>query len=128
MHHPNGRRASDKVLAAARIRAEAVSLGSKADVGYADRWEARARSKDLPATLRTGAGGELIDTEIAPAPHDKSPLVQAQHATTVALVNTVANPDYVAADASRERLELADAARALRLSLYALDPIPAQDR
>jgi hypothetical protein len=54
MIHPNGNKASDRILAAARIRAEAVSIGSEADLRHADHYEARARSKDLPATFQRG--------------------------------------------------------------------------
>src|SRR5262245_43208069 len=97
----------DHVLAAERMRAEG-------DLGYADRWEARARTKDLPSTrTRSGAGGELIDIE--------------NRWDALGVVDTVANPDYVTAAASRERLELANEAGSLDLALDVADSIQAQD-
>src|SRR6266446_131537 len=43
------------------------------------------------------------------------------------LVDTVAHPDYVTAEASRDRLGLASQAGSLSLALDTDDPIPAQD-
>jgi hypothetical protein len=43
------------------------------------------------------------------------------------LVDTVEQPDYVAADASRHRLELADKANALEIALDAADSSNAKD-
>jgi hypothetical protein len=43
------------------------------------------------------------------------------------VVNTVADPDYVTASASRERLELANEAGSLDLALDVADSIQAQD-
>jgi hypothetical protein len=85
-------KASDCVLAAARIRADTRYSGSCAadDFRSADEWEAQARTKQLPSTrTEIGAGGELIDREKV-----------GSH-----LVDTVAHPDYVTAEASRDRLK-----------------------
>src|SRR5205807_6438330 len=59
-----------------------------------------------------GAGGELIDIE---------------NRDMVGVVDTVADPDYVTASASRERLELANEAGSLDLALDVADSIQAQD-
>jgi hypothetical protein len=124
----NGKRrkdeAADAMLGAARIRAGAAARQmhgdtetAEADRGFADLVEGIARDRDLPATRsEMGAGGELVDR--GDNPDDRQAL---------ALVNTVANPDYVAADASRIRLELAERAGALVEALDAADTIEAQD-
>jgi len=59
-----------------------------------------------------GARGELIDIE---------------NRDGVGVVNTVADPDYVTASASPERLELANEAGSLDLALDAADTIQGQD-
>jgi hypothetical protein len=107
-------KASDYVLAAARMRVEARYSGPCAanDLRLADEWEAQARTKQLPSTrTEIGAGGELIDRENRCDP----------------LVDTVAHPDYVTAEASRDRLALANQAGSLGLALDAADTIQAQD-
>jgi hypothetical protein len=111
-------KAGDYVLAAERIRAEAMesprSPSMVANLALADRWEERARTKQLPSTrTEIGAGGELIDTE--------------NRRDALAVVDTVANPDYVTASASRDRLDLANEAKSLGLALDAADSIRAQD-
>jgi len=104
--------AGDYVLAAERIKADRSSL-EKGDLVRAERWEAKARTK-LPSTQTAiGAGGELIHLE--------------SERDARGLVNTVAEPDYVAVAASRDRLDLADEARSLDLALDAADTIKAQD-
>jgi len=107
-------RASDYVELAARMRVEARYSGPCAanDLRLADEWEAQARTKQLPSTrTEIGAGGELIDRENRCVP----------------LVDTVAHPDYVTAEASRDRLGLASQAGSLSLALDAADTIQAQD-
>src|SRR5262249_23245421 len=82
-----------------------------------DRWEGQARTKQLPSTrTQIGAGGELIDREN-----------RWDNALGVGVVDTVADPDYVTASASRERLELANEAGSLDLALDVADSIQAQD-
>jgi hypothetical protein len=102
-------RASDSVLAAGCMRVTARYSGAADDL--ADEQEAQARTK-LPSTRTdVGAGGELIDIENGP----------------FGIVDTVANPDYVTAEASHDRLRLADQAGSLSLALDAADTIQAQD-
>ena len=86
-------KAGDYVLAAEQARAEAAASPHQftaVDLASADRWEAQARTKQLPSTrTEIGAGGELIDRE--------------DRWDELGVVNTVADPDYVTASASRER-------------------------
>jgi hypothetical protein len=109
------RKASGDVELAARMRVAArYSSGSLAadDFRLADELEAQARTKQLPSTrTEIGAGGELIDRE------NENRLT----------VDTVAEPDYVTAEASSDRLGLASQAGALSLALDAADTIQAQD-
>src|SRR5262249_35796817 len=60
-------KAGDYVLAAEQTRAEAAADPDQTrafDLARADRWEAQARTKQLPSTrTEIGAGGELIDRE-----------------------------------------------------------------
>src|SRR5262245_32297389 len=106
-------KAGDYVLAPERWRAAAAARphpGTAFDLARADRWEGQARTKQLPSI---GAGGELIDIE--------------NRWDALGVVDTVADPDYVTASASRERLELANEAGALDLALDVADSIQAQD-
>ena len=105
-------RASDHVEAAACMRVTACYSGAADDLRLADEMLAQARTKQLPSTrTEIGAGGELIDREKV-----------GSH-----LVDTVAHPDYVTAEASRDRLALASQAGSLGLALDAADTIQAQD-
>jgi hypothetical protein len=108
--------AGDYLLAAERVRAEAAASphqNTQFDLARADRWEGQARTK-LPSTrAEIGAGGELIDIE--------------NRCDAVGVVDTVADPDFVTASASRERLELANDAGSLDLALDAADTIQGQD-
>ena len=108
-------RSGDFMLGAARMKAEAAAasrgdLLAGADVRHAQRWEERARE---PAFAEHGVSGELL-------PDNRLGLSRQ-------LRNTTSDPDYVAADASRERLELAYKANALELALDAADTIEAQN-
>jgi hypothetical protein len=104
--------AGQMMLAAARIKAEATARHyPSGDWAFAERIEARVRTKELPSCrTEIGAGRELINREMVPS-----------------LVDTVEQPDYVAADASRHRLELADKANALEIALDAADSSNAKD-
>ncbi len=105
-------RASDSVLAAAGMRVTARYSGAADDLRLADEMLAQARTKQLPSTrTEIGAGGELIDRKNRCDP----------------LVDTVAHPDNVTAEASRDRLGLASQAGSLSLALDAADTIQAQD-
>ena len=105
-------RAGDLMLGAARIRAEAeMHNGSRpvaGDFRMADEIEERVRQLVSERLNETGAGGELV-------PHGSR-----QH-RVAEFRSTVAKPDYVAASASRERLDLAHQAGALELALDTAD-------
>src|SRR4051794_15011603 len=105
-------RSGDLVLGAARIRAE--ERGRPAGDAFATRLEAQARTMIAPETVEVGAGGELVPSE-------------ARGFDAPTLRNTVSDPDYVTADASRDRLELAHQAGALELALDTADTIEAQN-
>src|SRR5262249_1517191 len=111
-------KAGDYVLAAEQTRAEAAAnphRSTEVDLARADKWEGQARTKQLPSTrTEIGAGGELID-------------IENRWDNALDAANTVADPDYVTASASRERLELASEAGSLDLALDAADTIQAQD-
>jgi hypothetical protein len=107
------------LLGAARIEAEAIT-DAKAEgqptppsntraVALVDR----ARTK-LPSTSEVGVGGELVPGDMADE-------------CSVALRNTVADPDYVAEDASRDRLDLLHETGALELGLDVADTTGAQN-
>jgi hypothetical protein len=110
-------KAGDYVLAAEQTRAEAAASPHQStafDLARADRWEGQARTKQLPSTrTEIGAGRELIDVE--------------NKWDALSVVDTVADPDFVTASASRERLELANEAGSLDLALDAADTIQGQD-
>jgi hypothetical protein len=79
---------------------------------FEGRRRSSSRTKQLPSTqTEIGAGGELIDRESV-----------GSH-----LFDTVAHPDCVTAEASRDRLRLANQAGSLSLALDAADTIQAQD-
>lgn len=109
---PRRQRASAKnaMLGAARIRTEA-----QGEDPFADRCEAQAREALPVAQVQRGAGGELV------------PMQQAAEDASLVVIDTLEKPDYVAADASRERLDLLDQAGALSLGLDAADSIDARD-
>src|SRR5215831_1648608 len=95
-------------------RVTARYSGAADDLRLADEWEAQARTKQLPSTrTEIGAGGELIDRE--------------NNRENRLTVDTVAHPDYVTAEASSDRLGLANQAGSLSLALDAADTIQAQD-
>src|SRR6266446_10194434 len=110
-------KAGDYVLAAEQTRAGAAASPHRStafDLARADRWEGQAGTKQLPSPRKeVGASGELIDVE--------------NRWDALGVVNTVADPDYVTASASRERLELANEAGSLDLALDVADSIQAQD-
>jgi hypothetical protein len=106
-------RASEKLLWAARIDAENVRNGNGPSDHAAALVEG-ARAK-VPAEIADrGAGGELVPVD-APA------------ASVPALLDTLANPNWVAADASRDRLDLAEQAKVLGLGLDIADTIGAEN-
>src|SRR4051812_38859657 len=104
------RRSGDTLLWAQRIRAKEAGGPS----ATADRYEAEVRTPPGPATPRA-AGGELLPAE------------DFASTTLPAILDTLASSDAVAADASRDRLDLAKDAGALEMALDAADTIQAAD-
>ncbi|SFM91833.1 hypothetical protein [Methylobacterium pseudosasicola] len=102
-------RAGDTLLGASRCRVE--ERGGQS--GYADRQEAAARTP-VEAPVRA-VGGELVPAE------------DFATKTLPAILDTLVNPDAVAADASRDRLDLAKNAGSLELALDTADTIQAGD-
>ncbi|MGT2479583.1 hypothetical protein ACU4GR_13430 [Methylobacterium oryzae CBMB20] len=102
-------RAGDTLLGMARVRAEERGGPS----GYADRQEAAVRAP-VEAPVRA-VGGELVPAE------------DFATKTLPAILDTLVNPDAVAADASRDRLDLAKNAGSLELALDTADTIQAGD-
>ena len=113
------RTAGDLILAASRIRAEAEAAGGGLgpigpDLARADKLEDRPR-QPLPERLNEkGAGRELV-----PNGHDGREAAEFR--------STLRNPDYVAADASRDRLELLHQAGSLEAGLDVADTVGAQN-
>lgn len=104
-----GLRSGDAILGASRCRVEERGGPS----GYADRQEATVRAP-VEAPVRT-VGGELAPSE------------DFATKTLTAILDTLVNPDAVAADASRDRLDLAKNAGSLELALDTADTIQAGD-
>jgi hypothetical protein len=104
------------ILGAARIRAEAEAWSGQhpvaMDLKHADRIEARVREKLPERWAEIGAGGELVPNG-------------AQQKPPAEYRSTVRKPDYVAAAASRDRLDLAQQAGALETALDMADTIEA---
>lgn len=98
------------MLGAARIRTEAHG-----DDPFADRCEAQAREQLPGVQVKRGSGGELI------------PVEQCAEDTCPIVIDTLEKPDYVAADASRERLDLLEQAGVLTSGLDTADSIEARD-
>lgn len=103
-----------RILGAARIRAEAEQYRGLKDIApdlaAAARWEDLPRER-LPLRMsEIGAGGELV-------PHGRPGRPEATFR------RTVERPDYVTADASRDRLDLAYQAGVLETALDAADNI-----
>jgi hypothetical protein len=110
--------ASARALTAARIRSEAEEskLTGAGDMpqdrAYAKKLEASTQSKPLVADV--GAGGEIVP---------RAGMLKKE----MARVNTVASPTYMAVEASRSRLELADQCGVLDTALDLCDTFQTQD-
>ena len=112
-------RSGDSLLWAARIEAETISdakangrptpPNSTRAVALVDQ----ARTK-LPSASEVGVRGELVPSA-------------ALDERSLALRDTVADPDYVAADASQGRLDLLHATGALELGLDTADTVQAEN-
>jgi hypothetical protein len=106
------------ILGKARSKAQLAALSRSgpqptiaSDVAYFAAREEIARGPLPDAMSQVGAGGELIPVEaFGYKPPD-------------GLKDTVANPDYVALEASRDRLELANKAGCLEMALDATDTL-----
>jgi hypothetical protein len=105
--------AASLVLGAARIEAEEAD--DRRDSSLADSYRAQALAPLSGEMIVHGAGGELVPTD------------SGKGAAEWRLLNTVENPNYVTADASRGRLDLAQQAGALEEALDAADTIEARD-
>ncbi len=105
--------AATLMLGAARIEAEAADDGRINPM--ADECRERASALIPVDLIARGVGGELVPTD------------SCTGAAEWRLLNTVENPSYVTADASRARLDLAQEAGALEEALDAADTIQARD-
>jgi hypothetical protein len=110
------------VMAASRLDAAgAGKLTSGDPYGSVERNRAgvlveRIRGEAPGYMQQVAAGGELVPTSQL-----------AENPRALQFQNTVRNPDYVAVDASRDRLELAHAAGALEAGLDLADSIQAEN-
>lgn len=102
-------RAGDTLLGASRCRVEERGGPS----GYADRLEVEVRTP-VEAPVRA-VGGELVPAE------------DFATKTLPAILDTLVSPDAVAADASRDRLDLLKEAGTLEVALDTADSIQAND-
>ena len=111
-------RGGETALFLARHRARAAKAGA------ADALRDLPQGKDIenayrvpvpPSQLQPSIGGELIPEE------------RGLFACDVAMRDTAANPDYVTADASLDRLRLAENAGVLELALDAADTVEAHN-
>src|SRR3954463_16662385 len=105
--------AASLVLGAARIEAEEADDWRHSSL--ADDYRAQALAPLSGEMIVHGAGGELVPTD------------SGKGATEWRALDTVENPNYVTADASRGRLDLAQQAGALEEALDAADTIEARD-
>jgi len=101
------------MLGAARLEAEAAD--DRRDNSDADTYRAQALAPLSADLIVPGVGGELVPTD------------SGKGAAEWQLLNTLENPSYVTADASRARLDLAQQAGALEEALDAADTIGARD-
>ncbi len=112
-------RAKDVLLGSARMEARAQRRRdylSPGDRQRAGTMAERVRSPAPKYQSEIGAGGELIPTSRL-----------CENSRAVEFYDTVAAPDYVTVDASRDRLELANKAGALESGLDLADTIGAQN-
>jgi hypothetical protein len=118
---PKPRRAGEMVLGSARLEAEAERTHGSDLLSLMWRKQAGAMAEQVhgPAPeymSTTGAGGELVPASIL-----------GENSRALEFADTVQRPDYVTVDASRDRLELANAAGALEMGLDVADTIGAEN-
>ena len=108
----------DNVLRGARIRSRIAKAGGDAlgDLNEGQDIESTSRTPVPDSRAVRTVGGELLLTE-----------PRTDIRTTEELRDTVTNPDFVTADASLNRLKLAENAGVLELALDAADTIGAKD-
>ena len=116
----NSARAADLMLAAARIDAEAASRRgdplANADNRHAQQLRDGVETSPPAYMTEPGAGRELVPASIL-----------GENSRALELRDTVADPNYVTVDASRDRLELANQAGCLEEALDAAETIDAQN-
>ena len=111
--------AKDVLLGSARVETEArrrKDYRSPGDIARSATMAERVRSPAPEYQAEVGAGGELVPTSRL-----------CENSRAIEFYDTVSAPDYVAVDASRDRLELADKAEALASRLDLADTIGARD-
>jgi hypothetical protein len=118
---PKPRRSGEMVLGSARLEAEAERTRGSDLLSPMWRKQAGAMAEQVrgPAPeymSTTGAGGELVPASIL-----------GENSRALEFADTVQRPDYVTVDASRDRLELANAAGALEMGLDVAETIGAEN-
>ncbi len=118
---PKPRRSGEMVLGSARVEAEAERTRGRDLLSPIWRKQAGAMAEKVrapaPEYMTTiGAGGELVPASIA-----------CENSRALEFADTVERPDYVTVDASRDRLELANAAGALEMGLDVAETIGAEN-
>ena len=111
--------AASVVLGSARVEAEAKRRRDSLSAGDRQRAATMAERVRGPAPAymsEVGAGGELIPASVL-----------CENSRALEFFDTVERPDYVAVDASRDRLELANEAGALESGLDLADSIGAKN-
>src|SRR3712207_1087157 len=104
---------SARAEARAKVRRDSLSAGDRQRAGPMAE---RGRSPAPAYQTEVGAGGELPPTSRL-----------CENSRAIEFYDTVAAPDYVTVDASRDRLELANAAGALESGLDLADTVQAQN-
>jgi hypothetical protein len=110
------------VINVARVEPEAAEMLSRGDLqGVLERQRAgtmveRVRGPAPEYMQEIGAGGEIVPTSKL-----------AENPRAIQFQDTVRHPDFVAVDASRDRLELAHASGSLESALDLADSIQAQN-
>src|SRR4029077_15042571 len=116
---PRPRQAGSMLMTSARIEADACRPGDPlAPVlrKHAATSAERVRTEAPEYMQQVGAGGELVPASMV-----------GENSRALEYRSTVAGPDYVAIEASRDRLELADKAGALEMGLDLADTIQADN-
>ena len=117
---PRPRQAGSMLMASARIEADAACRPGDPLVPILRKHAAtsaeRVRTEAPEYMQQVGAGGELVPASML-----------GENSRALEYRSTVERPDYVAIEASRDRLELADKAGALEMGLDLADTIQADN-